>query len=121
MSRGRERCLNAEQLAAVETSVTVRCALLAVGSQVHANLNNFSPGKHVGSDRKSQAAINRLVRKKRKELGIIRNLLKFWEMFPNSELLGTFGNFWELLGTIGNYWELLGTGIWEIFQPRSRP
>jgi hypothetical protein len=58
--------LTVEQLAAVEASV--RSAPLAVGSQVHANLKNFSPGKHVASDRKSQAAVNRLVRKKRKEL-----------------------------------------------------
>jgi hypothetical protein len=58
--------LTVKQLAAVETSV--RCAQLAVGSQVHANLKKFSPGKHVGSDRKSQAAVNRLVRKKRKEI-----------------------------------------------------
>jgi hypothetical protein len=39
-----------------------------VGSQVHANLKNFSPGKHAGIDRKSQTAVNRLVCKKRKEL-----------------------------------------------------
>jgi hypothetical protein len=39
-----------------------------VGSQVHANLKNFSPGKYVASDTKSQAAVNRLVRKTRKEL-----------------------------------------------------
>ncbi len=58
--------LTVKQLAAVEASV--RSAPLAVGSQVHANLKNFSQGKHVASDRKSQAAVNRLVRKKRKEL-----------------------------------------------------
>jgi hypothetical protein len=45
-----------------------------VGSQVHANLNIFSPGKHVASDRKSQSAVNRLVRKKRKELTAARIL-----------------------------------------------
>jgi hypothetical protein len=51
-----------------QLATSVRCAPLAVGSQVHANLKNCSPGKHVGSDRKSQAAVNRLVRKKRKGL-----------------------------------------------------
>ena len=64
--------LTVKQLAAVEASV--RSAPLAVGSQVHANLKNFSPGKHVASDRKSQAAVNRLVRKKRKELMAARIL-----------------------------------------------
>ncbi len=58
--------MTAKQLAAVEAFV--RSAPLAVGSQVHANLKNFSRGKHVASDRKSQAAVNRLVRKKRKQL-----------------------------------------------------
>ena len=58
--------LTAKQLAAVESSV--RSAPLAVGSQVHANLKNLSPGKHVASDKASQAAVARLVRKHRKEL-----------------------------------------------------
>jgi hypothetical protein len=55
-----------KQLAAVESSV--RSAPLAVGSQVHANLKDFSPGKHVASDKANQASVARLVRKHRKEL-----------------------------------------------------
>jgi hypothetical protein len=35
---------------------------------MHANLKNFSPGKYVPSDRKSQDAVNRLVRTNSKEL-----------------------------------------------------
>jgi hypothetical protein len=58
--------LTVKQIAAVESSI--RSAPLSVGSQVHANQKNFSPGKHVASDRASQAAVNRLVRKHRKEL-----------------------------------------------------
>ncbi len=62
---GREP-LTVKQLVAVKTAV--KCAPLLTGSQINANLKNFSPGKHVSSDRKSQAALNRLVRKNRKEL-----------------------------------------------------
>jgi hypothetical protein len=54
-----------------------------VGSQVHPNLKNFSPGKHVTCDRKSQAAVDRLVRKKRKELMAAR--------IPGINLDGTEG------------------------------
>jgi hypothetical protein len=65
-SCGRERYLDG-QTARGSGSVCQICSA-AVGSQVHANLKNFSPGKHVASDKKSQSAVNRLVRKKRKEL-----------------------------------------------------
>jgi hypothetical protein len=58
--------LTVKQLEAVESSV--RSAPLAVGSQVHVNLKNFSPGKHVASDKASQAKVARLVRQHSKEL-----------------------------------------------------
>ncbi len=38
---------------------------MAVGSQVHANLQNFSPGRRVPYDARSQAAIARLTRRER--------------------------------------------------------
>jgi hypothetical protein len=58
--------LSVKQRAAVEAAVKYQP--LMVGSQVHANLKNFSPGKHVPSDKRSTAAVDRLVRKERKVL-----------------------------------------------------
>jgi hypothetical protein len=58
--------LSVKQRAAVEAAVKYQP--LMVGSQVHANLKNFSPGKHVPNDKRSTAAVNRLVCKERKGL-----------------------------------------------------
>ncbi len=46
----------------------VRASPYAVGSQVHANLENFSPGKGVPFDRRNQNAVEHLVRNERKEI-----------------------------------------------------
>jgi hypothetical protein len=62
------------------------------GSQVNANLKNFSPGKHVSCDRKSQAAVNRLVRKNRKELMAAR--------IPGISIDGTNGSITLLVQSI---------------------
>jgi hypothetical protein len=58
--------LSIKQRTAVEAAV--RYQSLMVGSQVHANLKNFSSGKHVPSDKRSTAAVDRVVRKERKVL-----------------------------------------------------
>jgi hypothetical protein len=55
--------LSVKQRAAV--GAAVKYQPLMVGSQVHANLKNRSPGKHVPSDKRSTAAVDRLVRKER--------------------------------------------------------
>jgi hypothetical protein len=44
---------------------TVRAAPMAVGSQVHANLQNFSPGRRVPYDARSRAAVSHLTRRER--------------------------------------------------------
>lgn len=43
----------------------VRAAPMAVGTQVHANLQHFSPGRRVPYDERSRAAVSRLTRKER--------------------------------------------------------
>jgi hypothetical protein len=58
--------LSIKQRGAVERSA--RTAPLAVGSQVHASLQNFSPGQRVPHDKRSRAAVDRLVLKTRKEV-----------------------------------------------------
>ncbi len=58
--------LSVKQRAAVKTSV--RSSPHMVGSQVHAGLENFSPGKRVPFDSRSQNAVARLVRRQRKEI-----------------------------------------------------
>jgi hypothetical protein len=82
--------LTVKQSVAVKTAV--KCAPLLTGSQVNANLKNFSPGKHVSSDRKSQAALNRLVRKNRKELMAAR--------IPGINIDGTNGSMTLLVQSI---------------------
>ncbi len=52
--------LSVKQSAAVEAAVKYQP--LMVGSQVHANLKNFSPGKHVPSDKRSTAARSIIIR-----------------------------------------------------------
>jgi hypothetical protein len=46
----------------------IRSPQHSVGSQVHASLENFSPGKQVRFDRRSQKAVARLFRSERKEI-----------------------------------------------------
>ena len=58
--------LNPKQKGAVERAA--RSAPLAVGSQVHASLQNFSPGRRVPYDRRSRKAVDRLVRKTRQDV-----------------------------------------------------
>ena len=43
----------------------VRAAPMAVGTQVHANLQHFSPGQRVPYDERSRAAVSRLTRQER--------------------------------------------------------
>jgi hypothetical protein len=58
--------LSVKQRSAVK--MAVRSSPHAVGSQVHASLENFSPGKRVPFDSRSQKAVARLVPNERKEL-----------------------------------------------------
>jgi hypothetical protein len=58
--------LSVKQRCAVKGAV--RSAPHAVGSQIHANLQNFSPGKRVPFDSRSQHAVARLVRAERQEI-----------------------------------------------------
>jgi hypothetical protein len=58
--------LSVKQRSAVKREV--RSSLHAVGSQVHANLENFSPGKRVPFDSRSQQAVVRLVRNEQTEV-----------------------------------------------------
>jgi hypothetical protein len=48
--------------------LAVRAAPLAAGGEVHSNLKNFSPGRHVASDLRSRGAVNPIVRKERSQL-----------------------------------------------------
>jgi hypothetical protein len=41
---------------------------LQTGGAVHANLKNFSPGRHVPTNRRSMEAVARMVRKERKAI-----------------------------------------------------
>ena len=65
--RGR---LTIKQRGAVKRSV--RAAPLATPRIVHDSLVDLSPGKHVAYDKKSQAAVSRLVRKERKDIMLER-------------------------------------------------
>ena len=58
--------LSVKQRSAVKRAV--RSSPHSVGSQVHASLENFSPGKRVPFDSRSQKAVARLVRNERKGL-----------------------------------------------------
>jgi hypothetical protein len=56
--------LNPKQRGAVERAA--RSAPLAIGTQIHASMQNFSPGRHIPYDRRSRNAVDRLVRKTRR-------------------------------------------------------
>jgi ribosomal protein L30E len=58
--------LSVKQRGAVKRAA--RSAPLQVGRQVHDGMLDFSPGKHIPYDRRTQGAVNRLVRKTRKEV-----------------------------------------------------
>ena len=58
--------LSVKQRSAVKRAV--RSSPHSVGSQVHASLENFSPGKRVPFDSQSQKAVAHLVRSERKEI-----------------------------------------------------
>jgi hypothetical protein len=45
-----------------------RATPLAVGTQVHASLQNFSPGRRVPFDQRSRKAVDRLVRRTRQKV-----------------------------------------------------
>ena len=55
--------LTVKQRGAVER--VARATPLAIGSQVHASLQNFSPGRRVPFDQRSRKAVDRLVRRTR--------------------------------------------------------
>jgi hypothetical protein len=58
--------LNPKQRGAVERAA--RSAPLAIGTQIHASMQNFSPGRHIPYDRRSRNAVDRLVRKTRRSV-----------------------------------------------------
>ena len=58
--------LNPKQRGAVERAA--RSAPLSLGSQIHASMQNFSPGRHIPYDRRSRKAVDRLVRKTRQDV-----------------------------------------------------
>ena len=58
--------LTVKQRSAVKRAV--RSSPQLVGSQVHAGLENFSPGKRIPFDSRSQKAVARLVRTERKDI-----------------------------------------------------
>jgi len=58
--------LNPKQKGAVARAA--RSAPLALGSQIHANMQNFSPGRQVPYDKRSRKAVARLVNKTRRDV-----------------------------------------------------
>ena len=64
--KGGKGLLTVKQQHAIRTAV--KSAPLQSGSAVHSNLKNFSPGRHVATNRRSMEAVSRLVRKERKAL-----------------------------------------------------
>jgi hypothetical protein len=58
--------LNPKQRGAVERAA--RSAPLALGSQIHTSMQNFSPCLHIPYDRRSRTAVDRLVRKTRRDV-----------------------------------------------------
>jgi len=58
--------LNPKQKGAVARAA--RAAPLALGSQIHASMQNFSPGRQVPYDRRSRKAVARLVNKTRRDV-----------------------------------------------------
>jgi hypothetical protein len=58
--------LSVKQRSAVKRAV--RSSPQMVGSQVHAGLENFSPGKRIPFDSRSQKDVARLVRSERKDI-----------------------------------------------------
>ncbi len=82
--------LSVKQRSAVKR--VVRSSPHSVGSQVQASLENFSPGKRVPFDRRSQKAVVRLVRSERKE--------KMAEKVPDIDLDDTEGTVNRLADSI---------------------
>ena len=58
--------LTVKQRGAVER--VARATPLAIGTQVHASLQNFSPGRRVPFDQRSRKAVDRLVRRTRQKV-----------------------------------------------------
>jgi hypothetical protein len=58
--------LNPKQKGAVERAA--RSAPLALGSQIHTSMQNFSPGRHIPYDKRSRKAVDRLVSKTRRDV-----------------------------------------------------
>jgi hypothetical protein len=58
--------LNPKQKGAVERAA--RSAPLALGTQSHASMQNFSPGRHIPNDKRSRNAVSRLVSKTRRDV-----------------------------------------------------
>jgi hypothetical protein len=58
--------LNPKQRVAVDRAA--RSAPLALGTQIHTSMQNFSPGRHIPYDRRSRKAVDRLVRKTRRDV-----------------------------------------------------
>jgi hypothetical protein len=58
--------LNPKQRGAVERAA--RSAPLALGTKIHTSMQNFSPGRHIPYDRRSRKAVDRIVRKTRRDV-----------------------------------------------------
>jgi hypothetical protein len=82
--------LSVTQRSAVKRAV--RSSPHSVGSQLHANLESFSPGKRVPFDSRTQKAVTRLVRNERKEIMAKR--------VPGIDLDGTEGSMHRLADSI---------------------
>jgi hypothetical protein len=70
----------------------VRAAPMAVGSQIHASLQNFSPGRRVAYDARSRAAVSRLTRRERAAV--------LEETVPGIKLDGSEGSMNELADSL---------------------
>lgn len=78
--------LSVKQRGAIKRAV--RAAPMTVGAQVHANLQNFSPGRQVPFDERSRKAVARLTRRERATV--------MEETFPGIKLDGSEGSMNEL-------------------------
>ena len=70
----------------------VRAAPMTVGAQVHANLDNFSPGRRVPYDQRSRNAVARLVRRERASV--------IEKSFPGIKIDGSEGSMNELAESV---------------------
>jgi hypothetical protein len=70
----------------------VRAAPMTVGAQLHANLQNFSPGRRVPFDHRSRSAVSRLVRAERSSV--------MEETFPGIKIDGSEGSMNELAESV---------------------